>query len=188
MRYLKLKFPYPGQQSLAIDYTLLALGLLILVAVFYTFKSSTEKVQYWEARVERLEQQQQRNQPVRRPSPRRHRSREAGQDIRQEIRREINQANEVMLQINLSWEALFNAIEFASDKEVALLSLQPSVADSSLRISGEARNMQGLLDFVEALERESIFENAHLLNYKVNLNSPQKPIIFLITTLWIQPS
>ena len=134
----------------------------------------------------RLEKQQQRNQPTRRSS--RHRKREVGQDIRQEIRQEIEQANKIMAQINLPWEAFFNAIEFASDKEVALLSLQPSITNRTLRISGEARNMSGLLDFIEALEREPVFQNAHLLNYKIKLDSPQRPIIFLITTLWVQQS
>lgn len=184
MHRLNLKFPYIGQHSPLIDYSLLILGSLVLVAVFYQFKLSTANIDSWEARVERLEKQQQRNQPARRPS--RHRKREGGQDIRQEIRQEVEQASKVMTQINLPWESFFNAIEFASDKDVALLSLQPSVTNRTLSISGEARNMSSLLDFVEALEREAVFDNTHLLNYKIKLDSPQRPVIFLITTLWVQ--
>jgi hypothetical protein len=57
-----------------------------------------------------------------------------------------------------------------------------------LRISGEAKNMSELLDFVEALERELTFENVHLLNYKIKQDNPHRPIVFLLTAAWIQAS
>jgi Tfp pilus assembly protein PilN len=182
MRHLRLKFPYPGQQSQIIDYSLLALGLLALASVLYLLKLSTENINYWEARVERLEKQQQPNISTR------HRRRDPSQQITQEIRQEIKKASEIMGQLNLPWESFFNAIEFAASKEVALLSLQPNVANQNIRVNGEARNITVLLDFVEALERENVFEKAHLLNYKIKQDSPQRPIIFLITATWNQIS
>jgi Tfp pilus assembly protein PilN len=182
MRHLRLKFPYPGQQSQIIDYSLLALGLLALASVLYLLKLSTENINYWEARVERLEKQQQPNISTR------HRRRDPSQQITQEIRQEIKKASEIMGQLNLPWESFFNAIEFAASQEVALLSLQPNVANQNIRVNGEARNITVLLDFVEALERENVFEKAHLLNYKIKQDSPQRPIIFLITATWNQIS
>lgn len=185
MRSLRLKFPYPGQQSPLIDYSLLAVGLLALVSVLFLLKQTTENVNYWEARVERLEKQQ--------PSiSSRHRSLQRRRDpslrVSQEIRQELKYANETIEQLNLPWDSFFNAIEFATSKDIALLSLQPSVANQNLRISGEARDINALLDFVEALERESVFEKAHVLNYKVKQDNPQRPLIFLITATWKQLS
>jgi len=182
MRHLRLKFPYPGQQSQIIDYSLLALGLLALASVLYLLKLSNKNINYWEARVERLEKQQQPNISTR------HRRRDPSQQITQEIRQEIKKASEIMGQLNLPWESFFNAIEFAASQEVALLSLQPNVANQNIRVNGEARNITVLLDFVEALERENVFEKAHLLNYKIKQDSPQRPIIFLITATWNQIS
>lgn len=106
-------------------------------------------------------------------------------EFSQEIRKEIGQANGVLDQINLPWDGLFDAIEHASTKEVALLSLQPNVANRVLRINGEAKDMAKLLDFVEALEREEIFQNVHLVNYKIKQDNPHKPIIFLLSAAWI---
>jgi Tfp pilus assembly protein PilN len=186
MHRLRLKFPYPGQQSQIIDYSLLALGLLALASVLYLLKLSTENINYWENRVERLENQQQPNISTRHRTS--HRRRDPSQQITQEIRQEIKKASEIMGQLNLPWESFFNAIEFAASKEVALLSLQPNVANQNIRINGEARNITVLLDFVEALERENVFEKAHLLNYKIKQDSPQRPIIFLITATWNQIS
>ncbi|MDP1557406.1 MAG: fimbrial assembly protein [Nitrosomonas sp.] len=179
MRRLNLRFPYSGQQSQAIDTTLLVLGLLTLVGILYQFTSSMEKVDYWETRVARIEKQQHNVSP-RRPST----SNQRG--VSQEIRQEIKKASEVIGQINLPWEALFDAVEFAANEEVALLSLQPNVANRTIRIGGEAKDLSALLDFVEALERELIFENAHLVNYKIKLDNPQRPIVFLVTAEWVQ--
>jgi len=154
-------------------------GLFLLVITILQYRHVTEEINYWTTRVERLEkQQQQKIAPRARTSSR-------VREFSQEIRKEIGQANGVLDQINLPWDGLFDAIEHASTKEVALLSLQPNVANRVLRINGEAKDMAKLLDFVEALEREEIFQNVHLVNYKIKQDNPHKPIIFLLSAAWI---
>jgi len=102
----------------------------------------------------------------------------------QEVRKEIKNANVILERINFPWEALFDSIENAASNDVALLSLLPNVSNQSLRIGGEARNMSVLLDFVKAMEHETIFVNTHLLHYKIKKGSSQQPILFQITTSW----
>ncbi len=182
MRRLKLNFPYAGQQILDLDIICLVLGLLVFAGVGYQFMRTSEEVNYWDVRVERLVKKQ---QPGR---PNRIRKKSRTREISQEIRQEIKAANIILGQINLPWDDLFNSIGHAASKHIALLSLQPNVSSQSIRIGGEARNMSALLDFVEAIEREVIFSNAYLLNYKIKQDSPQKPIIFLLTTTWTNRS
>jgi Tfp pilus assembly protein PilN len=182
MSRLRLKFPDRGQTVPRIDFSVLLIGLLMLAGVFLQFRQVTEEVNFWTHRVERLEkQQQQKAAPRTRATPR-------IKEIGQEIRKEIIQANAILDQINLPWEALFDAIEQAATEEIALLSLQPNVSSRTVRIGGEARSMSELLDFVEALERESVFENVHLLNYKIKQDNPHRPVVFLLTAAWIQTS
>ncbi|TXI41756.1 MAG: fimbrial assembly protein [Nitrosomonas sp.] len=182
MPRLRLKFPDRGQSVPHIDFSILLIGLLVLAGVLLQFRQVTEEVNHWTNRVERLEkQQQQKAAPRTRSTPR-------IKEFSQEIRKEITQANAILDQINLPWETLFDAIEHAATEEIALLSLQPNVASRTLRLSGEAKSMSELLDFVEALERELIFENVHLLNYKVKQDNPHRPIIFLLTAAWMQVS
>jgi hypothetical protein len=88
-------------------------------------------------------------------------------------------------QINLPWEALFDSLEYAVSKEIALLSVQPNVANRAIRVAGEARNLVALTDFVEAIEREEVFENAYVINYKVKQENPHRPIAFSLITTWI---
>lgn len=182
MPRLRLKFPDRGQSVPHIDFSILLIGLLVLAGVLLQFRQVTEEVNHWTNRVERLEkQQQQKAAPRTRSTPR-------IKEFSQEIRKEITQANAILDQINLPWETLFDAIEHAATEEIALLSLQPNVASRTLRLSGEAKSMAELLDFVEALERELVFENVHLLNYKVKQDNPHRPIIFLLTAAWMQVS
>ncbi len=178
MPRLRLKFPYHEQSIPYIDFSILFIGLLVLVGVLLQFRYITEEVNYWSNRVEHLEKQQQKAAPRTRSTPR---VREFGQ----EIRKEIAQANGILDQINLPWETLFDSIESAATEQIALLSLQPNVSNRTLRISGEAKSMSELLDFVEALEREVVFENVHLLNYKIKQDNPHRPIVFLLTAAWI---
>lgn len=178
MSRLKLRFPYHEQSIPRIDYSILLIGLLIVTGVFLQYRYITEEINYWSNRVERLEKQQQQKAAPRARSAR-------VREFSQEIRKEIAQANTVLDQINLPWETLFDSIESAATEQIALLSLQPNVANQTLRISGEAKNMSELLDFVEALERELVFENVHLLNYKIKQDNPHRPIIFLLTATWL---
>lgn len=174
MRKLKLTFPYSGQRNAAVEYLLLALGLLALLAVIYQLKSTMADITYWEAREARMAQQQQHRKLPRTPAAR----------ISQATQQEIKLASDILHQLNLPWEKLFDSLELAASKEVALLSLQPNVASRVIRLSGEARNLTGLVEYVEALEREPVFKDTHLLNYKVRRDHPRRPIIFSVTTTW----
>ncbi len=102
MPRLRLKFPDHGQSVPHIDYSILFIGLLILTGVLLQFQKITEEVNYWTNRVEHLEKQQQQKKtaPRTRGTPR-------VKEFSQEIRKEIIQANAVLDQMNLPWEALF---------------------------------------------------------------------------------
>lgn len=180
MSRLRLRFPYREQSAPQLDVLLLLLGLSIVVAVYFQFRYLVEEANFWSNRVERMEQQQQQKTAPRTRATSRIR------EFSQEIQKEIVHANTILDQINLPWEALFDSIEQAATEDIALLSLQPNVSSRTLRLSGEAKSMAELLDFVEALERELVFENVHLLSYKIKQDNPHRPIIFLLNAIWIQ--
>jgi len=175
MRRLSLKFPYTGQQTSPLDYGLLLLGLVFLVATVLHLKSIMEEISYWETRADRFENAQQQKRAPKTSSSR----------TNQESQQELKQAREIMKQLNLPWEVLFDSLEYTVTKDIALLSVQPSVANQSIRINGEARNLAALTEFVESMEREAFFENAHILSYKVKQENPHRPILFSLITSWI---
>ncbi|HSG30063.1 MAG TPA: PilN domain-containing protein [Thermodesulfobacteriota bacterium] len=178
MRSLRLRFPDTGQQARSADLLFLFIGLIVFLGVLYQFKATTEAANYWNLHIEHIEKKQNPNKTDQiRPNSQ-------NREISLEIRKEIKNANVILGRINFPWETLFNSIENAVSKDIALLSLLPNVSKKSLRITGEARNMSELLAFIEALEQESIFVNAHLLNYKIKKSSPHQPITFQVITSW----
>lgn len=180
MRSLRLKFPGTGQDARATGYitgyTLLLLGIIVLISVLYQLKAAMDEAAYWDSRITGIERMMQRKVAPRISSA----------HGNQEIKQEVTRANVVLSQIDLPWEALFDSMEYASSHDVALLSFQPDAASHTLRIGGEAKNMSALLDFVGTLEREPVLEDAHLLKYEIKQDDPQQPIIFALVASWIE--
>ena len=178
MRSLRLKFPDTEQQARSADLLFLLIGLIMFSGVLYQFNVTTDEINYWNLHIEHIEKKQNPKKADRtRPSSQ-------NRKISLEIRKEIKSANVILGLINFPWEALFDSIENAVSKDIALLSLLPNVSKRSLRITGEARNMSELLAFIKALEQEKLFVNAHLLNYKIKKSSSHQPIIFQVITSW----
>lgn len=97
------------------------------------------KMAKWEAREMQLIQQQKQ-----RGSPRTTTTR-----VTQVTQQEVKQAGEIISWLNLPWEPVFDSLELAASKEVALLSLQPNVASRAIRISGEAKICKGSLNMLK---------------------------------------
>lgn len=175
MRSFKLTFPYRKQPIGRLDYLLLVLGVLALLVVFFQLKHTMGKVAKWETRAAQLQKQQKQHVLPKVGSTR----------FIQATQQEVKQAREIISWLNLPWEPVFDSLELAASKEVALLSLQPNAASRAIRISGEAKNLQGLVEYVEALEREPVFRTVHLVNYRIKQDHPQRPVDFLIALSWV---
>ncbi|MBS4095536.1 MAG: hypothetical protein KGZ83_01690 [Sulfuricella sp.] len=117
---------------------------------------------------------------VERPFKRLATSGEQGKDLEQEV----SQANEVLRQLTLPWDKLFDSVESSSDKDVALLAMEPDIAKRTVKISGEARNILAMLGYVTRLEEQDIFGTVYLQNHQVQLNVPEKPVQFTVLAAW----
>lgn len=178
MRALRLRFPDRGQDIAAAGHAVLLLGIFSLVAVLYQFRSAMDEVAYWDLRVAAMDRRTERKGEAivlsGRESP--------------HAKKEIQKANAILSEIDLPWEALFDSLEYAAGHDVALLSFQPDAAGRKVLIGGEAKNLPALLDFVGALEREPALKGAHLIKYEIKRDDPQRPLIFSITSSWIEAS
>ena len=101
---------------------------------------------------------------------------------------EIRRANEILQQLAMPWRALFHAVEEASDKEIALLSIQPDAGKRVLRLAGEAKNFDALVAFIARLERSPILSQVYLSSHELRLQDPQQPVRFALVANWtVQP-
>ena len=102
----------------------------------------------------------------------------------QALAQEVARANEVLRQLTLPWQELLQAVEAAGDRKVSLLSLEPDMEKRQVKISGEARDMMVLLDYISRLEAQPVFGRVDLQNHQVQLRDPDKPVRFALLAEW----
>lgn len=100
-------------------------------------------------------------------------------DREQEVRR----ANEVLRRLSLPWDRLFQAVESASGKEVALLSIDPDLEKGVVKISGEAKNLAAALEYIQKLEKQEMFGTVYLQSHQLQRQDPEKPVRFTLLGL-----
>jgi hypothetical protein len=99
---------------------------------------------------------------------------------------EIRDANTVIERMNVPWDSLFRELEGAADESVALLAIQPDPASRQVRIAGEARKLDAVLNYVERLEARDSLSNVFLLGHETR-DAPPRPVAFTLTAQWTGP-
>lgn len=92
--------------------------------------------------------------------------------------------NAAILQLNLPWPALREAIGTATPATVALLSLEPDPRRRSLKITAETRDAQAMIDYVAQLKRQDLFGDVVLLRHEINETDPNRPVRFELDAPW----
>lgn len=90
----------------------------------------------------------------------------------------------VSQKLNTPWGDLLESLESVPVPTVAVLSIEPSVAKRSLRITAEARSPQDMLAYLGALQREPGLSNAVLVSHQVQVQAPGTPVRFQVQANW----
>jgi hypothetical protein len=101
-----------------------------------------------------------------------------------ELRQEIDSANGVLRQLSVPWEAMFKAVEFSDGSTVTLLAMEPDIAKREVKINGETRNYNALMDYVTRLQAQPVFGTVSLRSHHVQLNDRQRPVRFSLYATW----
>lgn len=153
---------------------LLALALLALVVTGAYYLDLNEQADTWEGRVELVERSHGWHPATGRP---------AGRDV-EELTLEVKHANDVLRQLTLPWDELFQAVESAAGKKIALLALEPDTEKRIVKISGEAKDFASLLKYITKLEERDVFGTVYLQNHQVQQQNPDKPVRFSLLAVW----
>jgi hypothetical protein len=97
---------------------------------------------------------------------------------KQRIDEQVKEVENVMRQLTLPWGELIESVENAGSKDVAILQLQPEAQQRVLRITGEARNQEAMVDYLKRLAEARGFAYVHLLSHQVQQDDPQRPVQF----------
>lgn len=150
----------------------LTLGGLILAAAYYVELDGTAAG--WESRLEQME---------RRLGMPAHGGRPGSREPKDMVL-EVNRANEVLRQITLPWDSLFQAVESAAGKNVALLAMEPDTEKHQVKISGEAKDFAAVLNYITHLEEQAVFGPVYLQGHQVQQGDPDKPVRFSVLAVW----
>ena len=175
MRALRLDYRRSGAPVPWLGLAALAGGLAMLVATAAYYRVLERRIAFWEARVERIERLSSRRIHASPPL--------TEQEARVQML-EVKQANQVVDQLSLPWNALFKAVEASGGKDIALLSMEPDMQKGTMKISGEAKDLDALLAYVEKLSARKVFDSVFLQNHKIQQTDPEKPLRFSLLAYW----
>lgn len=92
--------------------------------------------------------------------------------------------NAAVLQLNLPWRELHDAIGAATPANVALLALEPDARKHMVRITAETQGSDGMIAYVEKLQEPGWFTTVALTHHEINDVDPNKPIRFQVEAQW----
>ena len=94
--------------------------------------------------------------------------------------------NLAIVQLNLPWREMLDAIEAATPKNIALLSLEPEARKAILKGSAEAKSSDDMIAFIEQLKKQSFLSGVVLLHHEINEQDPNRPLRFQFEAHWLE--
>jgi Tfp pilus assembly protein PilN len=96
----------------------------------------------------------------------------------------VRAVRQVSRNLATPWADVLESLESAPNQSVALLSVEPSAAKRSIRITAEARSAQDMLDYLAALQRDSRLSGVVLVSHQVQARAPGTPLRFQVQAAW----
>ena len=95
--------------------------------------------------------------------------------------------NAAVLQLNLPWRALRDAVAAGTPANIALIALEPDPRRRSMKITAEAKSSDEMIAYVEQLKRQELFGAVALVRHEINELDPNRPIRFQLDAQWSAP-
>lgn len=92
--------------------------------------------------------------------------------------------NTAIMQLNLPWRALQDAVASATPSTIALVALEPDARKQTLKITAEARNADEMVAYVEQLKQEEFYLGAGIVRHEINTADPNRPLRFQVEAQW----
>jgi Tfp pilus assembly protein PilN len=92
--------------------------------------------------------------------------------------------NAAVLQLNLPWRALHDAVQAGTPANIALLAMEPDARKNSVRITAEAKSSDDMIAYVEQLQKGDWFSAVLLSRHEINEQDPNRPIRFQLDAQW----
>lgn len=97
---------------------------------------------------------------------------------------ELNNVRNTVADLSTPWGQLLSGLEAIRMKHVALLLLEPNKKKSLVTLTGQAKNVDAMLQYVEAVAALPMLTNVYLQNHMIEMNEPGSPVSFTLLANW----
>ena len=174
MRVLNLDFRREDRQARWLGIALLAAGFAAAIAVGVQYSDLTDEVTQAEASVRQFGTAARRQTAAIRPSG----------DL-QKVALEMKRASDVAFALKVPWNDLFASVEAANRPNVALLGIESDTGKRQVKISGEAKDIESVLDYLRFLGAQPKLANVYLQSHQLQQQDPQHPVRFVLGAAWV---
>ena len=96
--------------------------------------------------------------------------------------------NAAILQLNLPWRDVQDALASATPPGIALLALEPDARKRVLKITAETTGSDAMVAYVAQLKQQELFgARVQLLRHEINELDPNRPLRFQLEARWGAP-
>jgi Tfp pilus assembly protein PilN len=169
-RDLELDFIAAPPRVPAAGALLLAAGLLAAALAGGRFAALRDEARHLESRLDAVRADRPGRVQARGASP--------------EFAADLTRARAVVGRLAAPWEEMFDELEAAVGGDVALLAVQPDLANARLTLTGEARALKQVVAFAARLNRGRAVGDALFTTHEVRLQDPQRPVRFTLEARW----
>lgn len=93
--------------------------------------------------------------------------------------------NDAIMQLNLPWRELQDAVLAATPRSVALIAMEPDPRKRVLKITAETKNSDDMVAYIEALKEQESFSGVMLSRHEINEQDPNRPLRFQLEATWL---
>lgn len=93
--------------------------------------------------------------------------------------------NGAIMQLNLPWRELQDAVLAATPRGVALIAMEPDPRKRILKITAETKSSDEMVDYVAALKEQDSFSGVILTRHEINDADPNRPLRFQLEATWL---
>jgi hypothetical protein len=93
-------------------------------------------------------------------------------------------AKQVATELQMPWSDLLSAFEAAPTQDIAVLSIEPSAARRSVKVTAEAKHAQAMLRYLSALQKDKRLTQVMLIQHQVQQQVAGTPLRFQLQAYW----
>lgn len=97
---------------------------------------------------------------------------------------ELKKIRATVADLSTPWDDLLASLEGLDMQGVGLLSLEPNKNKKQVMLTGEAKNIESMLNYVESVSTLPMLSKVYLQNHMIELDAPNQPVSFTIAADW----